>query len=60
MFGDDALKHAWGAGAVPHALGVDDGDRTLLAHAKTICFGAIDTSVLGEIEFGETLLQIFP
>ena len=40
VLGDDALENARGAGVIPHAFGVDDGDRPLLTETQAVCFRA--------------------
>jgi len=42
VFLDDSFKDFRRTGVVPNAFGVDDCDGALCAHAKAICFCAID------------------
>jgi hypothetical protein len=60
MLIDDAFKGCGSTRAIPHTIGVDDGDGALLADAKAVCLGAIDFPALREVEFSKTFLEIFP
>jgi hypothetical protein len=57
MFLYDALQHFRGAGVIPNAFGIDDGDRALCADTKAIGFGAIDEWFWADkVEFFEAAL----
>lgn len=61
MFLDDSFEDGRGAGPVPDALGVDDGDRALLTELEAVGLGAADGAVgADEIEFLETPLEEIP
>ena len=56
MLIDDAFECRGGARVIPRTFRVHDGDGSLLAHAETVCFGAIDAPALREVEFDEAFL----
>src|SRR5262249_65485 len=58
MFLNDALQNFRRRGAIPHAFGIHDCDRTAFADAEAIRFRAIHT--VEQAEFGETALEIDP
>jgi hypothetical protein len=61
VFLDDAFEDFGGAGVVPGAFGVDDGDGAVDADLEAIGLGAVDEGVgAGEFEFLEAALEVIP
>ena len=60
MLINDPLKCRWSTRVIPDTVRVDDSNGTILADAKAVRLGAVDLSVLREIEFGKAFLEIFP
>lgn len=57
---NDALQNLGRAGMIPRTVRIDQGNRTALADAQTIGFGAINAAAASQIEFIEPLFQIVP
>ena len=61
MLLNDAFQDGRRAGAVPDAIGIDDGDGALEADAEAVGFRAVNQRLgAGEVKFFQTALQIFP
>ena len=60
VFLEDALQNFGGAGPVPDALGIDDGDGALTTDLQTVRLGAVDAPRSHEVEFHEPALQEIP
>ena len=60
MFLDDLFEHRRIARRVPHALGIDDGDRSALADAQAVGFRSENAALLGEAELLQPALEEFP
>src|SRR5438067_9763577 len=60
MFLDDLFEHRGIARRVPHALGIDDGDRSALADAQAVGFRSENAALLGEAELLQPTLEEFP
>ena len=60
MLLDDPLEHRRVAGAVPHAVGVDDGDRSTFADAEAIGLRPQNPSLFRELELFQPRLQVVP
>lgn len=60
VFLDDALEGFGGAGVVPGAFGVDDGDGAVVADAEAVDLGAIDAAGVGQAQFLQARFQKFP
>ena len=57
---EDAFEVVRGAGMVPDALGVNDGDGALAADTEAVGFGALDAAGAGEAKFVEAFFQVVP
>src|SRR5436190_5847459 len=60
VFLDDPFEHRRIARRVPHALGIDDGDRSALADAQAVGFRSENAALLGEAELLQPALEEFP
>jgi hypothetical protein len=61
MLLDDAFEDFGGAGVVPGAFGVNDGDGAADADAEAIGLGAVDEGLgADEVEFLEAFFEVFP
>jgi len=60
MLLDDLLKHGGRAGVIPDAVGIDNRDGPILADAQAIGFGAIYSTLAGQLQFFEPGFQVFP
>lgn len=60
MFLNDPLENFRRAVTVPGTLRIDDGDRPLYAHLKTVRFRAVDAAVPDQSQLNQALLQIVP
>jgi len=62
VFLEDAFDDFGGAGVVPGAVGVDDGDGALGAGAEAVGFGAEEVwgGAGGEAEFGDAAFEVVP
>jgi len=50
MLVNDPFKHIRSAVPIPDTVGVDNGDRTLLADLQTICFRPVDAASAGKAQ----------
>ena len=62
VFLKDAFDDIRGAGVVPNAIGVDDGDGAVDAGAEAVGFGAEEvwSGPGGEAEFGDAAFEVVP
>ena len=58
---DDAFQHFRGAGVIPDAFGIDEGDRPAHANTQAIRFRAVNERLRSDqVQLGEPALQKFP
>lgn len=57
---DDSFQHLLVTGMVPDAIRPDDGDRPRFADSQAIGLAPGNTTVIGEPELAQSLLEIFP
>ena len=60
VFVDDPLEDRWIALAIPGAIGVDDGDRSTLAHPQTVGLGSQNASSVRQAQLLEPALEKSP
>jgi hypothetical protein len=60
VFLDDSLEHGRFTAAVPRAFGIDNRNWAARANPQAIRLGAKHTALAGQVQFGQSRLQILP
>lgn len=60
MLLNDAFENFGRARVIPNAIGVDDCDGPLDAHAQAICFSSADAAFFRKTKLFESMLEILP